>query len=349
MPDDTGSFDASMVSELAGIVAKETKGDETPTIEDLEKHMSDEKDLEEKEEEPDSEEIEEIEEVKEEESPQPDEVKDDDTGKEGEAEEEDSGESTEEDGETEEVDSDSEEVREEKAEVVEEDAQTNRIKQLEEEHKTLLSMINSQGIVVPSADLQVPEQTQQAAEVPKTDTPVKTVQPQIVHPESKLTNEEFEDIISNKDNFTSFINDVVQKTRQQSMIDSSAITRQLMVADRAVETFFMKDENKVLLPVKNLVERMAAEIEKQNPSKGIHEVLEDAAKELKKQLPLIAQQQAAGGEGLISRDGRKPRHRKGKRNKKPGFARTGSSRKARVKPQKEDKNSVQSQIEELSM
>lgn len=82
----------------------------------------------------------------------------------------------------------------------------------------------------------------------------------------KLTDEEFEKITSDKEAFAKFLTDALAMNRQQALMDVGKITNGIISTRSRMAAFYKRPENKDLLPAMTLVNKIAANIQQQDPA-----------------------------------------------------------------------------------
>jgi hypothetical protein len=134
----------------------------------------------------------------------------------------------------------------------------------------------------------------------------------------RLTDEQYEAVLSDKDQFSRLLNQVSEHSRQQALFDVQQQQRVATEARSVLDNFFKKDENRDLVRMHNVVTLKAMEIEAQEGGTP-EECLAKAAEKVREDVAISAAVRNKDEDGKI-------RLRRKKGTKTPRFAQKGGSK-----------------------
>jgi len=130
-----------------------------------------------------------------------------------------------------------------------------------------------------------PTISEEAKEVAnRTTAVVERVLPKPIEGMKELSDEEFEELFEDKDKFNSYINDVAQRARQQTLQSTGVIVQGIIETRQRVDGFFKKPENSDLTAIREFILRRAVDIESDKPGIKPEDALSQSAKEFREQI-----------------------------------------------------------------
>lgn len=166
------------------------------------------------------------------------------------------------------------------------EVELSELEELRAQNARLLEALNS-GLT-PSQPTPEPAPVVEAAPPQEPQYRVPTSPPAVAPPQ--LTDDLFDDIVSDRTKFESYMTEREAAIRQSTVQDMGGVFREAIQDHITVYDYFRQRPQ--LNPVRELVRRKAAELQTQNPEMKVAELLAKAAQELKEvtRIPEEAQQ-----------------------------------------------------------
>lgn len=195
------------------------------------------------------------------------------------------------------ADGDSDEEDEAEAEEAEEEAESegegtegadgpdgaNELAQLKAENERLIKLLNEGAKTKGAEEAEVPEPKPEVKEQQAT-------QEQVARAVAELSQDEYDELLTDKDKFMSFIMGVAQDVRQKTLKDTTLIVNRVLNTRAIVDGFFRRPDNEDLRQLMPYMQKRAIEVEAQNPGLGPEEVLQKTADLVRQELGRKVQQ-----------------------------------------------------------
>lgn len=181
------------------------------------------------------------------------------------------------DGGDEEAEEEGEAAEEEEEEAPEPGSAEQRLAELEATNQRLMALLNEQALSATKAPEPTPTPVvQQQAPVPQ---PIPELPVQ-----QELSDDEFEELLSDKKKFTAYVAREAQLARQQALQEVDARINNQITSREVVKGFFGKDENKDMIPALPYILKEAQTLEQTKPELTLVDLLKEATEQVRTRL-----------------------------------------------------------------